>query len=92
MNHRRPIALVLLLATGCATIMPQDTPAQMLGRQRMKDCDRFPSVRVAEVRPDGPLRVTVYGVSGVAELPQWQACMTEAWARQKKQGQVAAEV
>jgi len=85
---RIPIAVLL---TGCAIVAPPDTPAQTLARQRIKECDRFPSVQIREVLPDGGIRVSSYGVSSVTEFPAWKACVTGALDRQRKDGRIAAD-
>ena len=81
----------VLLWTGCATLMPTDTPAQNLARQRIRECDRFPSVQVREVLPDGSIRVAGQGANSVTELPAWKACIGEALEKQKKDGRMAAD-
>jgi hypothetical protein len=81
----------MLLLAGCATMIPTDTPAQTLARQRISECAHFPSVQVREILPDGSIRIIGYGVSSVTEVPSWRACMAEALAKQKKESRAAGQ-
>lgn len=75
-----------VLLGGCATV--KSTPAQDLARDRLSRCDRFPSVSLRDLAPDGSMTVNTYGTGAVGEYPAWRGCMENALAEQKKQGKV----
>jgi hypothetical protein len=80
MRSLRIIGPLLALAaiSGCAAT--QNSLAQELAWERVRSCDRFASVSVQRVEPDGRVWVS-YRVTGEYRL--WTDCMVEA---AKKQG------
>ena len=87
----RPSAVIgalitLLTGDGCATF--QNTPAQDLAWERWEKCNRFATIQLKEIRPNGEVWVT-YTEWGVS-VPQWQECMHAALEEQKKAGRLAA--
>jgi hypothetical protein len=81
--------MVGVLLGGCATF--KNTQAQDLARDRLARCNRFPSVSVRDLAPDGSMTVVSYGAGAVGEYAAWRACMEDAFAEQKKQGKIAAD-
>ena len=78
-------ALIFALAMvfGCAST--SNTPAQDLAWERWKKCDRFPSVTLREIRPNGQIWVlTQHG----ADLTAWRECDREVFLAQQKAGRL----
>ena len=78
-----------LLLSGCANL--NNTPAQNLAQQRLQRCNKFPSVRLQSLKPDGSIVVYTVGASAVSEYPAWRQCMEDALAAQKTSGQLPAD-
>jgi hypothetical protein len=72
------------LLSACASTT--STPAQELAWARWKQCDRFPAVRLNEIRADGAISTTVKtgAVAGLKEAAAWTRCMDEAAAAQQQ--------
>ena len=86
----RAMAAVAVLGSvwlgGCAAM--KNTPAQDLARDRLRGCNRFPSVTLRDLAADGSMTVVTYGAGSVSEYAAWRGCMEEALAAQKKQGKL----
>jgi len=69
---------------GCAAF--KDTPAQQLAWERWRSCDRFASVQLDRIEPNGRVWVH-YSVDG--ERARWQDCMRAAYRSQQAAGRLA---
>lgn len=77
--------LALLALAGCAAT--QNTLAQDLAWDRWRSCDRFATVKLQRIEPDGRVWVEY---AGPGEVALWSACMREAAAKQGSQIGIAA--
>ena len=66
----------------------KNTVAQDLAYDRLARCQRYPSVALRSLGPDGSMIVVLTGVSAVSEYAAWRGCMDEALAEQKQQGKL----
>ena len=82
--HLINFALIVLVA-GCA--LPKNTAAQDLAWERWKQCDRFPTVTLKEIKTNGQTWVwTKYG----DDLAKWRECDRAARDEQIKAGKFSA--
>src|SRR5687767_15254495 len=73
---------LLLVTAGCAALRP--TLAQELALERWRECDRFPTIQLKEVRPDGQIWV-FYG----HEKEAFFQCLRDAEKKQASRRAVA---
>src|SRR5262244_2499542 len=87
MARSRVFGLMAVTAAlaGCATMA--NTPAQNLAWERWRACDRFSTISLERIEPDGRLIVTGYEREAIA----FTACVRETAAEQARRGAVAAE-
>lgn len=70
-----------LLTVGCSTF--KNTLAQDLAWERWKSCDKFATVRLKEIRPDGQIWVW-YGPDYSADRAEVLGCLAQAAAEQSQ--------
>jgi len=90
MKGRIPTSLLAtVLCAACAGLPAslKTQPAQELAFDRWRECNRFPTIRLKEVRQDGQILITYRSSS---DLAAWQQCDREAQARQKMPGALPA--
>ena len=87
MARSRVFGLMAVTAAlaGCATMA--NTPAQNLAWERWRACDRFSTISLERIEPDGRLIVTGYETEAIA----FTACVRETAAEQARRGVVAVE-
>lgn len=74
-----------LLAAGCAGL--SNTPAQDLAWERWKQCDKFPTITLKDIKPNGEIWIwTQYG----ADLAAYRDCARAALAEQIRAGRLTA--
>ena len=74
------VALVMMMAAGCATVA--NTPAQDLAWERWGACNRFPTISFERIELDGRLVVGAYEVDGAP----FAACVRGAADEQIRRG------
>src|SRR5262249_59461172 len=74
---------VMAASAGCATMA--NTPAQNLAWERWRACDRFSTISLERIEPDGRLIVTGYETEAIA----FTTCVREAATEQTRRGVVA---
>jgi len=83
MRYETPLLLALLIAAGgCAT---SNTPAQDLAWERWRTCDRFVTIALDRIEPDGRLVVKGYE----SEAASFTTCVRDAAADQVRRGTAA---
>jgi hypothetical protein len=78
------LVLAATVVAGCATA--RDTPAQELSWERWKACDRFSTIALDRIDPDGRLVVKGYEV----EAAPFTACVRAVAADQVRRGAAAS--
>src|SRR3989442_1441773 len=90
MKGRIPTSLLAtVLCAACAGLPAslKTQPAQELAFDRWREGNRFPTIRLKEVRQDGQILITYRSSS---DLAAWQQCDREAQGRQKMPGALPA--
>jgi len=77
-----PLVLAITAAFGCAT---GNTAAQELSWERWKTCDRFATISLDRIDPDG--RLVVKGQE--MEATSFRVCVRDAAADQVRRGAIA---
>ncbi len=76
------VAAVSVRIAGCAALSASDTPAQALARERWRDCDHFPTLRLDRIESSERVLLDGRETEGAAV----RECMQAALAEQKRKG------
>jgi hypothetical protein len=82
---RAAVVVAAIVTLGCSAV--RTTPLQELAWERWKQCDRFPTVTLKEIRANGDIWVwTHHGTN----LAAWKECERAARAEQIRAGRFSA--